>query len=490
MSSFEVQKAVEFEKDNKFQKGAKFKTGGPSSKKKPRMPEILQVEDEGSRPQTQGTDATNSSPPQSGDPTPLVRPFAGMRDQGRIPSGVDKLKPKKLPGFGRRVSIAENIAQLGLTSPFSPSSPASPTTLRSPLRFFRRREDLRDEIMANTVSALEHKTALVLRERVKDKGVARMDEEWERTQRRKLILLVLYDAFFSFFTFMRMRVFSGWGKWLKETFVVGHEELETYMKTVRTAPLHTVYKLRALEALLNLSYSSGNQLVMIQNDMLLLVMGEVKAAHDGSEQQACALAIIRNLCLYSGYRVAAAKEVTEMLVAVCWAVEDNVCKQHALGALSNLAANERPGEIILEQDSIDVILHHCTYGSKFAKLLTDPERHVRCLALMLLFNLSVVPKNRHRLIKHKVLETLQPLLGEPAAVGLLATIASMHLITQKGHTMLIFSERQKNIPEMVTCLRHSLQGTRFYGLTWNPRYVLTCHNKTPTKKQKKDRSYP
>lgn len=59
---------------------------------------------------------------------------------------------------------------------------------------------------------------------------------------------------------------------------------------------------------------------------------------------------------------------------------------------------------------LEVVLYLCTYGSEFAKLVTDPEREVRCLALMTLFNLSVVHKHRHRLLKHNVLEKLQPIL--------------------------------------------------------------------------------
>ena len=57
-----------------------------------------------------------------------------------------------------------------------------------------------------------------------------------------------------------------------------------------------------------------------------------------------------------------------------------------------------------------MVLYLTNYGSEFAKLLTDMEREVRCLALMVLFNLSVVHKNRHRLLKHKVLEKLQTVL--------------------------------------------------------------------------------
>ena len=152
------------------------------------------------------------------------------------------------------------------------------------------------------------------------------------------------------FVFLRTKVFSGWGKWFKATFVVADEELERYMVYVKTSPLHSIPRLRGLESLLNLSYTTGNQLVMIQNEVAAFMMSEIKQAEDGSAHQAVALAVIRNLCLYSGYRIAASKEVTELLIAVCWAVEDFKCKQHALGALANLAANERPGELILDQE--------------------------------------------------------------------------------------------------------------------------------------------
>ena len=57
-----------------------------------------------------------------------------------------------------------------------------------------------------------------------------------------------------------------------------------------------------------------------------------------------------------------------------------------------------------------MLLYLTHYGSEFSKLLTDPEREVRCLAIMVLFNLSVIHKNRHRLLRHKVLENLQTLL--------------------------------------------------------------------------------
>lgn len=62
-----------------------------------------------------------------------------------------------------------------------------------------------------------------------------------------------------------------------------------------------------------------------------------------------------------------------------------------------------------------MVLYLTNYGSEFAKLLTDMEREVRCLALMVLFNLSVVHKNRHRLLRHKVLEKLQTVLQVSAS---------------------------------------------------------------------------
>jgi len=52
----------------------------------------------------------------------------------------------------------------------------------------------------------------------------------------------------------------------------------------------------------------------------------------------------------------------------------------------------------------------------------------------------------------------------------------MHLIPGKSHPMLVFSERQRNIPELVLCLKHSLDGTRFYGLHWNPRHTFKAIN--------------
>jgi hypothetical protein len=154
----------------------------------------------------------------------------------------------------------------------------------------------------------------------------------------------------AIFVFLQTKAFSGWGKWFKETFVVADEELERYVEYIKTSPLHSIPRLRGLESILNLSYTTGNQLVMIQNEVPAFMLSEIKHAEDGSEHQAAALAVIRNLCLYSGYRIAASKEVTELLIAVCWSVEDPKCKQHALGALANLAANDRPGELILDQE--------------------------------------------------------------------------------------------------------------------------------------------
>ena len=39
--------------------------------------------------------------------------------------------------------------------------------------------------------------------------------------------------------------------------------------------------------------------------------------------------------------------------------------------------------------------------------------------------------------------------------------------------MLIFSEKMRNIPEVVLCLKHALEGKALYGLVWNPRSVCT-----------------
>jgi len=168
VTSFDMAKAVEKERDNKF---ARRTTPAGRVRQRQVMPEILQVEDE-SRPAT--TASSIPAPPSSGEPTPANRPYAGMRDRGDIASGMDRLLPKNRL-LGRRVSIADNIEKLG-TSPVSPSSPESPTTMRSPLRFFRSREDKRDQLIAASAAPGENKPALVLRERVKGQTMEQMDQ--------------------------------------------------------------------------------------------------------------------------------------------------------------------------------------------------------------------------------------------------------------------------------------------------------------------------
>eukprot|EP00802_Teleaulax_amphioxeia_P009782 Tamp_09803.p1 GENE.Tamp_09803~~Tamp_09803.p1 ORF type:complete len:611 (-),score=99.95 Tamp_09803:293-2053(-) len=476
LTSYDIEKAVAAERDNKFGRG----------KARPKESSIS-TDDGVLRISTADvTSASNSRPSTtvdqpSGDPTPLERPYAGIRDMGKVRSGVDKLLPTQKAGrpgkLTRRVSMAENIQQLGqsVSSPYSPASPASPSTIRSPLRFFRKREDVRDSIIAQTKTAREQKPPQVLRERVKEVGMARMDQDWERVQRPSLLLRISSSLSAISAFVLRMLLF-GWGPWFRKTFVVGDEEMESYMAAVRALPLHSLPRLRALEAILNLSYSPGNQLAMVQNDLLPMLILEIRQAHDGSPQQAVALAIVRNLCALSGFRQNAVNEVGDILIAVCWAVEDDVCKQHALGALANLTANARPSELLVNLEVIEPLLYLSTYGSNFSKLLTTPQIQVRALALMALHNLAVVQTNRHRLLKHKALEKLKMLFLEPALCGLLATLTSMQLITHKGHPMLIFSEKMRNIPEVVLCLKHALEGKALYGLVWNPRHVLKAIN--------------
>lgn len=164
MTSYEVQKAIESERDNKF---ARRRTPPDRARQRHLMPEVLQVEDE-SRPAT-----TSSGPaPSSGNPTPMDRPFAGMRELGQLPMGANKML--KTGPLSRRVSITENIQKLG-ESPTSPSSPASPTTMRSPLRFFRAREDKRDQNFVAAATSSEAKPAVVLRERVRSEAIEKMD---------------------------------------------------------------------------------------------------------------------------------------------------------------------------------------------------------------------------------------------------------------------------------------------------------------------------
>ena len=161
--SFEVQKATEAERDQKFVRAP------ARPKQRQMMPGILQVgEDEGSA--AGSRPLTSQTPPSVVDPNRMV-PFAGMRDQGKIPT-----KTMKLPAFGLRTTLAENIQQLGDSTPFSPASPASPSTIRSPLRFFRAREDVRDSTLAHTETAPERKPAMVLRERVKEESLSKMDQ--------------------------------------------------------------------------------------------------------------------------------------------------------------------------------------------------------------------------------------------------------------------------------------------------------------------------
>jgi hypothetical protein len=393
LTSYDIEKAVAAERDNKFGRG----------KARPKESSIS-TDDGVLRISTADvTSASNSRPSTtvdqpSGDPTPLERPYAGIRDMGKVRSGVDKLLPTQKAGrpgkLTRRVSMAENIQQLGqsVSSPYSPASPASPSTIRSPLRFFRKREDVRDSIIAQTKTAREQKPPQVLRERVKEVGMARMDQDWERVQRPSLLLRISSSLSAISAFVLRMLLF-GWGPWFRKTFVVGDEEMESYMAAVRALPLHSLPRLRALEAILNLSYSPGNQLAMVQNDLLPMLILEIRQAHDGSPQQAVracayashacsrlwasarsartvtglarlglshcmdmqvALAIVRNLCALSGFRQNAVNEVGDILIAVCWAVEDDVCKQHALGALANLTANARPSELLVNLEVLSL----------------------------------------------------------------------------------------------------------------------------------------
>jgi hypothetical protein len=172
-----------------------------------------------------------------------------------------------------------------MSSPTSPGSPASPSTIRSPLRFFRRREDVRDSIIANTKTAREQEPLKVLRERVKEEGVARMDEDWERHQRPSL-LLQIWNLLSSTSAYLQTLLFSGWGPWVRRAFAIGEDSLQSYMASVKALPLHSLPRLRALEAILNLSYSYGNQLVMAQNGILPMMISEIRQARDGSPQQA------------------------------------------------------------------------------------------------------------------------------------------------------------------------------------------------------------
>jgi hypothetical protein len=285
LTSYDIEKAVEADRDNKFSRG-KGRQRATEASVFSTEEGVLRIStaDDSSAPPTAGDQP-------SGDPTPHEKPFAGMRAMGQVRAGVDKLFPAQPPGrpgrMTRRISIAENVQQLGksMSSPTSPGSPASPSTIRSPLRFFRRREDVRDSIIANTKTAREQEPLKVLRERVKEEGVARMDEDWERHQRPSL-LLQIWNLLSSTSAYLQTLLFSGWGPWFRRAFAIGKDSLQSYMASVKALPLHSLPRLRALEAILNLSYSYGNQLVMAQNDLLPMMISEIRQARDGSPQQA------------------------------------------------------------------------------------------------------------------------------------------------------------------------------------------------------------
>ncbi len=172
---------VQQELDNKFKRSRPVTASdGLQIGRRARMPDVLQFDEESPQPSRPSTEAPKSEEglvvpaPLPDESSPNNKPYAGMRDQGKIRTGVDKLRQERKPAFGKRISISDSILNLGHRSPVSPTSPASPTTIRSPLRFFRKREDVRDAVIAAGASK-DQLPALPLRERTLQQGVAKMD---------------------------------------------------------------------------------------------------------------------------------------------------------------------------------------------------------------------------------------------------------------------------------------------------------------------------
>lgn len=265
---------------------------------------------------------------------------------------------------------------------------------------------------------------------------------------------------------------AGW----QRTFAVNDVVLDEKLVEVRSAEPNTTAMYRALTSLYYLSWSEGNKSMMVDAGYVEVLTEAVKNGRNGGREQSIALGALRNLAADPDTKLRITRHSGEVIIAVCWAVDDLQCKARALGILGNVCAEEACGNFLVDKGLVEVAmltLKDTVDGGMDLNGTEQEEQQVRTLAMIVLYNLAVQRRFRRVLKEADLLSVLSPLLTRSGLIMLLATVASMHLIGgESKHPLLIFNDRQDNIPSLVSCLEASLHNQKVYGILWNPRHLV------------------
>jgi hypothetical protein len=105
--------------------------------------------------------------------------------------------------------------------------------------------------------------------------------------------------------------------------------------------------------------------------------------------------------------------------------------------------------------------------------ISHGEQQLRAAALGILYNLVVSPAYLNMCKAAGALALLEPIVVEHNLNGHIATIAGMHIVGQdKDHSLIVFTDRQKNVDNLVTCLQCALKDRPMFGMLWNSSHLV------------------
>lgn len=82
----------------------------------------------------------------------------------------------------------------------------------------------------------------------------------------------------------------------------------------------------------------------------------VKNGRNGGREQSIALGALRNLAADPDTKLRITRHSGEVIIAVCWAVDDLQCKARALGILGNVCAEEACGNFLVDKGLVEVAM--------------------------------------------------------------------------------------------------------------------------------------
>uniref|UniRef100_A0A7S0W201 Armadillo repeat-containing domain-containing protein n=1 Tax=Hemiselmis tepida TaxID=464990 RepID=A0A7S0W201_9CRYP len=244
------------------------------------------------------------------------------------------------------------------------------------------------------------------------------------------------------------------------TWILDPESMIAKVREMQRAEPNSRQKLRALQSIYHTTFTPGNRLLMLNTGVVDKLSEELRTSASGSKHLMLIVGSLRNLSLNEESKLPMTqKGVHEPLMALSW-LGDGELTVKAMGTLMNLTINAAVGLTLLKAGVMRLLIQ---------KLKDSDSEEVQVMAALTLFNLVVNKRTNKSEFRAEAIDALKALLIKRNLLQLTATVTMMLLVGHDRESpFIIFTDKQTNVSQMVTCLRTSLLGRPMYGVRWVP----------------------